>query len=196
MSFKNKKIFHYFLLLILLVGLFSCVRKEIITKELTNKRFRICKVAIFPFYNLTEKEKLSDILVQMFTIDMVREGIEVVEPGLVKNFLFRERILNPLYIKTETLKKFKYETKVDVVIGGQIIKASQVGDNVKLSLLIWARDTSTGDFIWYTFYKRNGENYRKVFHFGKISSLSALAQRMVEEIIKDWENRGFFKCGK
>ncbi len=194
MNFKNKKVFHRFIFLILLISLSSCFRKGIITKELTSKRLKVCKIAVFPFYNLTKYEKLSDMLVQMFTIDMVRESIEVVEPGLVKNFLFRERILNPLYINAEILKKFKYETGADIVIGGQIIKASQVGDNVKLVLLIWARSTSTGDFIWYTFYRREGEDYRKVFHFGKISSLSALAQRMVEEIIKDWKNRGFLKC--
>ncbi len=192
MNFKNKLLF----LVICLFFFCSCARKPIVTQKLAVKRIKRCKVAVFPFYNFSKIENLSDVLLQMFTINLAKEGVDVLEPGLVKNFLFRERILSPFYIKTDILKKFGEETKVGIVIGGQIIEASKMGGNVKLSLLIWARDTSTGKFIWCTFYSRTGEDYRKILHFGKISSLNILAQRMIEEVVKDWKERGFFKCEK
>ncbi len=159
-----------------------------------NREPGICKVAVLPFINQTDREGVGEMLTRVVISEMVKSGLEVAEEGAIKKFLERERCAPGRCAPATLVKKMGQEFGVKAVVGGVVTEARQVGDQVKLGFFFWVKDTRDGHFMWGTYYVREGEDYRKVFHFGKISSISGLARKMVEEIVETSMERSLFRC--
>ncbi len=173
---------------------FSCSRGGPELRIAFNREPGICKVAVLPFINQTEREGVGEMLTKVVISEMVKSGLEVTEEGLVRKFLERERCAPGRCAPATLVKKMGREFGVKAVIGGLVTEAREVGDQVTLGFFFWVKDTRDGRFLWGTYYVREGEDYRKVFHFGKISSISGLARKMVEEIVETSMKRSLFRC--
>ncbi len=172
----------------------SCFGHEPELRIAANREPGICRVAVLPFVNQTKKEGVGEMLTRIVISEMVEQGLDVTEEGVVKRFLERERYLPGTYVSADLIRKMGDEFGVRAVVGGVVTEAREVGQQVKLGFIFWVRDTRDGHFLWGTYYVREGEDYRTVLHFGKISSMSGLAGRMVEEILQASMKRRLFRC--
>ena len=80
------------------------------------------------------------------------------------------------------------------IITGTILDLG-VGDGRQnpptLTLLLLLKETGTGRTLWKTYYHGNGNDYRKVLHFGVVNTLTKLASLMIQDILERWEAEGF-----
>ena len=183
MNFKK-----YIFLLAILVFFGSCSYKKPKLYFLTEKKKKYSAVIIF-LKNETKNKVIQRIIYRILTSRLINSPIfSVVEEGEVRNFFIREEIYPgsiPSYLK---LKKLKEKTDADIIIGGNILNADDRSGDVKITLTLWARDIKSGKLLWTTYYVKTGEDYRKIFHFGRVFSLSELADKMLNDIVSSWEN--------
>ena len=188
---KLKRIILYGTTISLLISCSYGNPKLHIAKNIKNN---ICRVAVIPFINHTNRQGISELITKVVISELIQSGVEVTEEGEIIRIIKRERyqIINSVPVKI--IKKIGQELNVDAVIGGEVTKATKVGKHVCLGFFFWVRDAKNGQFIWETYYIKNGEDYRKILHFGKVSSLSGLAQRMVHEVVRTSMKRSLFRC--
>ncbi|MBX6422060.1 hypothetical protein [Thermosulfurimonas sp. F29] len=181
--------------LILLVFLvFSCAGKGPRLRIAAHGESGICRVAVLPFVNQTRREGAGELVTRVVIAELVNSGLEVTEEGVVKRFLERERCLPGESIPARVMEKMGEELGIKAVVGGMVTEAREVGDQVRLGFFLWVKDVRDGHFLWGTYYVKDGEDYRKILHFGKVSSLSGLAQRMVHEVVRTSMKRSLFRC--
>ena len=183
MNFKKLIIITSFLFFL------SCASKlpKIYEGTIKKEEKRIEKVAILPFKNQSQYPMGGVILYKIFMAELIRfRRCQVELESEVRKIFIQQRVY-----PTSTLSKDFYivladRLSIDAIITGDILKMRE-GENPELSFWIKVIDPKTGNFLWCTFHKRDGEYYRKLLHFGKIRTISALAKKMCEEIIKKWE---------
>ncbi len=151
-------------------------------------------MAVFPILNESRREGAGKLLGRVLVNEMVKEGIRVYEEGVVRRFLERQRCLPGRYISSEVIRLFGKETGVKLVIEGVVTQALELGEDAVLSFFLWARDTESGNIVWAAYYSKRGTDYRKVFHFGKTSSLSILASKMVRDLVERLKKEKVVRC--
>jgi len=174
--------------------LVGCAGRLPRVEALNTPKERVCRVALIPFKNETSNPVISRVFYRILLSKLVTEAkLDVVEEGAVRSFMMYEYILPGSSFNLDMLRLLRRRTGVQAVIGGRILEATE-GKNVKLSFFMWVRDTKTGRVLWSVYHSRTGEDYQKILHFGKISILSRLADRMLDEVIRRLKQKGFKGC--
>ena len=156
---------------------------------------RFCRIAIIPLKNETKNYEISKILYKVLLTEMVSEtGADVVEEGEVRSFFIYEHIFPGEFLNVDMLRVFRERTGAQAVMGGRIMEAMENRGKVVLAFYLWIRDTYTGKVLWSVYHKRSGEDYLKWLHFGKVSVLSELADKMVQEVLRKLRREGIISC--
>jgi len=154
-----------------------------------------CHVAILPFTNETKQVRLGRLVYRIFLSQLsMSKDFQVIEEGRVRNLLRLERCLVGHEPPPRVLRVLGQRLKVEAIITGTVLEAEEDPEHVSLAFIIWVRDSKTGDLLWSTYHARRGEEYQKVLHFGKVFTLTSLTERMVQEILNDWEKKGLGGC--
>ena len=152
----------------------------------------LCKVAVLPLKDETGNTVISRIIYRLLTSRLIQDtDIEVVEEGAVRSFMMYEHIIPGSPFNLELLKLLRRKTGAQAVIGGRILSVTRKGGEIKLSIYIWVKDTRTGNMLWSVYHSRVGSEYTKLLHFGKVSTISHLADKMIYEILEELKKRGF-----
>ena len=176
--------------LLIIFCLSSCAFKKY-TLIIPFKEKNLCEGTVFTFINPTQKFGLEILIRDVLTVELSKNGYILKDPSIVKSFFTpEENILyfeNPeIALSPELTKRLGSILGLKWIIGGKILQAEKVGDYVKIELLVWVKETKEGKLIWYSYYKRDSDSYRTVFHFGKTSDLYSLVDKVVKrDIIKD-----------
>ncbi len=182
-------------LFLLLIGLWGCgsdLPRVDVTRGVSA---RPCRVAILPFINQTKHPTVARLVYRVLIAQMVEtQSFDVVEEGAVRHFLVMERCPLGQEPPARVVRLLGEKTGAQAVISGEILKAKEEGNDVSLAFNIWVRDAKTGRLLWSTYHSREGEEYRKALHFGRIWTLTGLAQKMVSEIVDSWKKRGLGGC--
>lgn len=179
---------------ILLVGLSLCLSgcaktpvRVYIEPGLTVSRVK--SIAILPFDNISGHPDAGKKVVNLLLTELIRtELFELADMGEVENSLRSLRIRTIAEIDLEKLQAFKEQLGVQTVIVGSVdeYELRQEGSGTVPVIAVNARmlDAQTGDILWAVSHTRNGDDWETIFGFGRIISLSRLAQIVVSEMLE------------
>ena len=96
------------------------------------------------------------------------------------------------------LKVIGNRLDVQLIILGEILRISEVdsGRYVDTHMTVKATiyEASTGDIMWSSYHRRQGEEYRNIMHYGRVNTITGLSRRMANEIITQWTEEGLNQC--
>ncbi|NTV13059.1 MAG: hypothetical protein HGA96_03860 [Desulfobulbaceae bacterium] len=160
----------------------------------------ICRVAVLPFINQTDYKQADDIFARVFVSELVNSGnYQMAQEGDVRKFLQQMQVLPSQIPDVEQLRAMADRLGVQVVISGTITEmkdSSEYGQRLEPSLAVVIRimEGDSGRTLWSTYTRREGQQYRKIMHFGLVNSLTSLSKHVSAEIVESWHKEGFFKC--
>lgn len=181
-------------LLLLLAGCAGNPRLQ--TRLIADADTNICNVAVLPFENWTQKSELTLLAGRMFASQLVQsKAFNTVQEGDVGMFLLRQRLLPGTLLYKKHYAALEDQLDLDAVIQGRIVEAgsyNQRGGRAipLLSLNVDVYDARNGQLLLNSVHQRRGDDYRKVMHFGVVTTNSGLIEKMSQEIINDWFNKG------
>ena len=166
---------------------------------------RIRRVAVLPFENNTKEMKAAERVRSQFVLELLRLGyFDVVDPGEVdrklqaQNLSYEagQEIVPPIRTaeKAEETEIFEPLTRVmgevlgvEAILVGSVdaYDVNRVADRTIPEVAISARllDAETGIIIWATTHTRRGRAGLPFVGWGRITSLSDLSQKVVEEMV-------------
>jgi len=161
---------------------------------------KVCRIALLPFSNETRFPVGGLLLYRVFQAELVTTRIyEVVSEGDVRKLLVQYRILPGDVPGKEFYEALVKSLGVDAVIEGRVIQMEEVHEQgeVEPRLAFWVelRDAKTREVIMAAYNSGKGGDYRKVMHFGVVSSLTELARKMCHEVLEKWRKEGLRGCG-
>lgn len=179
----------------------SCSQKNPNIVQLAPLPEYICRVAVVPFVNRTGYQDGDVLFYRVFVSELTRlGGFELVPEGDMRR-AFRQVRLTP------GLKQPDYDQlqiigdylKADILLDGTILQmeeASLRSENIPfMSVKLGILDAKSGKTIWSIYHIADGKQYRKVMHFGVITTITQLAKQMSREILAAWVSEGFTgKC--
>ncbi|WP_456431522.1 hypothetical protein [Thermosulfuriphilus sp.] len=184
-------------LFFLVIGLWGCGADLPRIDVVRGVSERPCRIAILPFINQTEHPTVARLVYRVLLAQLVgTRSFEVVEEGAVRHFLVIERAPVGQEPPARVVRLLGNKIGAQAVISGEILEAKEEGGNVSLAFNLWVRETKTGRLLWSTYHSRRGEDYRKALHFGRICTITGLAQKMISEIVAEWQKKGLGGCHK
>lgn len=187
----------YHIALLTVILLTGCAeRTKLQTRIVASAETNICNVAVLPFENWTRKSELSLQTGRLFVAALVQQQqFNVVQEGDVGMSLLRQRLLPGALLYNEHYSALENQLNLDAVILGRIVDAGtdshRGGEPVPfLSLHIDMYDVKTGQLLLNSVHQRWGDDYRKVMHFGVVTTSTGLIEKMSQEIINDWFEKG------
>lgn len=191
---ETGKFYSVLLLLLLLVGCGGPPHLQ--TKIMANADLKVCSVALMPLENWTQQKELPQLVGQNLASELiVSKEFSLVQDGDVGMFMLRQRMRPGTHLYREHFAALDDQLKLDAIIQGRIVETGTVirrgGQKVPfLSLHLDMYDARTGHLLLNTVHRRFGDDYRKVMHFGVVTTKSGLAAKMSQEIIEDWLDKG------
>lgn len=175
----------------------SCTRQRPVFHELAPlPSGGVCRLAVLPFVNETHYNDGGVIFYRVFNTELVNLGdFQLTPEGDIRE-AFRKELVSPglQHPNFEKMRIIGNHLNVQVLVVGNIIEMKEYGTRgvktpsltVKLQLI----DASTGQTLWTTYHRRQGEEYRTILHFGFVSTYTRLAERMSREILNRWIAEG------
>ena len=181
----------------------SCSQKQLNIVQLAPMPEEICRVAVMPFVNNTGYQDGAVLFYRVFVSELSGfEDLELVPEGDIRMAFRQVRILpglqQPDYDQSRIIGDY---LGADILLNGIILQMNETSSSgetipfitVKLNIL----DAKSGKTIWSIYHIADGEQYRKVMHFGVITTITQLAKQISKEILAKWASKGFKgKCIK
>ncbi len=188
-----------FKLLLALFFIASCAGGQLsptIYKTYGHKNVKICKVALFPFYNESSVPTAGFLLYRIFLAELAKSNLfQLVGEGDVRDFLIQRRLFPNAEITPSILSSLRENLKIDGIITGCVISLKTKGKEPEASFWIKLIDVKSGRILWYIYYSKKGGDYRKVMHYGFVDTITELLKKMCEEVIEEWRKSGLSGCG-
>lgn len=175
----------------------SCSSKKPNIEQLAPLPESMCRVGIIPFVNKTSYQDGDVLFYRVFVSGLSRVGdFELVPEGDMRRAFQQIRLppgkQQPNYDQLRILGDY---LDTDILLSGTILQMKEDSLHgeivpymtVKLEML----DSRSGQTVWSVYHVKNGTQYRKVMHFGVISTITQLATQMAEEILESWRSEGF-----
>lgn len=163
----------------------------------------ICRVAVLPFINETDYPLADTLMYKVFVTELNKTGnIFVSQEGDVRRIYRQIKVVPGRMPFVEQLRALAGRLGVQVVVTGNVVemkeKASKYSSELEPAIAVVLRiiDADTGRTLWTTYHRREGRQYRVALHFGKVNTVTALAKKIVQEIIETWLDEGIKECGK
>lgn len=187
----------YVVLLFSICLLTACAdRSRLQTRLVANADTKVCSVALVPFENWTRRGELAQLGGRIFASELVQNGqYSLVQEGEIGIFFLRQRLMPGTLLYKEHYDSLASQYQADAVILGRIVESGKErrrgGASVPyLSLHVDMYDARSGRLLLNSVHQRWGDDYRKVMHFGVITTQSGLMKKMAQEIINDWVAKG------
>ncbi len=155
----------------------------------------VMRIAILPFDNITSDPNATDKMHDtMLTYLLHTQVIGVVDPDLVEQTLFDQKVRKTSQITPKIGRDIKQALRVDALLAGKIT-AYQVdsagGDSIPV-IAINARllDPDTMDIIWSMSFVRKGNDKSVLFDIGRIDTLSDLSQLVANDLASSLGKQG------
>jgi len=192
-----------FIYLLLLILLCSCAFKQpptVLKQGPLPRGGDVCRIAVLPFINQTAYKGADDIFARVFVSELVNSGnYQVAQEGDVRKFLQQMQVLPNQTPEIEQLRAMADRLGAQIVISGIVTEmkdVSEYGQHLEPSVAVVIRviDGDSGRTLWSTYSRREGQQYRKIMHFGLVNSITSLAKYVSFEIVEAWHKEGFNKC--
>jgi hypothetical protein len=143
-------------------------------------------VAILPFLNGTRRRNAGELVALEFVRQLTRTTrYRVLEPGVVRDYMLRARIMIPGGVSLETTRLFMGALGVDIVISGIVLdyaeSAGSQGPTIRFSATML--DGGSGELVWHSSSFNHGDDGVFFFGLGRIRTAGDLTCRMVTAVV-------------
>lgn len=154
------------------------------------------RICILPLVNESENRNAGRILLSLLAVRLSgKDRFDVVEPGDLLGAMVAEKIRYSRMIEPVQRKILSRILGTRFFLEGRIYKfeegvsegRSVAFPNVELYLSVV--DAETGELLWIAQHSRGGGEYETFFRSGILRSPSALADQVLEEMVKTMERR-------
>ncbi len=197
----NMSLLFKFTALLILSSLCGCAGQRMPqTRMSAMAETDICRIAIMPFENRTRDDRAATMAYRVLMAELIGSGQLEVEPeGDVGLFRLRHRLFPGEMLLPDQYADLARQMKVDAIVRGRITDIgydSSRGerDIPYIALQLDLFDVRRGHPVLNTIHRRYGDEYRKIMHFGVITTTTGLMARMSQEIIADWLEKGVGNC--
>lgn len=159
----------------------------------------ICRVAVLPFENLTREDLAGVTAQRIFHGALVNSGrFEVRPEGDVSLFRLRHRLLPGELLESFHYADLREKLQIDAVVQGRLTRVGMDrgrGPAVPVAAMqMNLYDVRRGELVLSSMHNRWGDEYRKAMHFGTVTTITGLLDRMSDEIVADWIIKGVGNC--
>ena len=150
---------------------------------------QIRTIALLPFDNISGHPDAGKKVTNLLLTELANtEMFEIAEVGEVENTLRDLRVRTTAELNSSKRQNLGEHLNVRVIIVGSVdeYEARQARSGTVPVVSISARmlDVQTGDILWTISHTHDGNDWETVFGFGKIISLSQLAQIVISEMVE------------
>lgn len=161
---------------------------------------KICRIAVLPFVNQSEYGQAEDIFARVFSSELVNTGnYQVAQEGDVRKFYQQMQVLPNQGLSIEQLRALADRLGAQIIISGTVVEMKDRSDwgavlEPSVAVVVRIIEGASGRTLWVTYIRREGEQYRKIMHFGLVNSITSLTKRVSSEIVEAWQKEGFYRC--
>lgn len=144
-------------------------------------------VAVLPFLNLSGRRGAGDAVALEFVRRLVDAGAyRVLEPGVVREYLLRARVMMPGGVSLETTRLLLGAMEADLVLSGMVLDyAENVGPSgPTLRFTATMLEGHTGEVVWQSSSFNRGDDGVLFFGLGRVATTGKLLCRMVEPVVE------------
>jgi len=180
-----KKLKISFLLLVSMVVVYGCNNSNISyfvrpDTDLTTIR----KVAVLPLENLTRDRFASEKIRELVMMNLLKKGIDIIEPGEVNDLLRSMRIRTMRRVTRDEIVEIGRRLGIDAVITGSVstyeIKRALSVTYPEVSIYLNLIDVHSGSILWATWHSSGGADFW-TRHFGiETETLDEVSQEVVK----------------
>jgi hypothetical protein len=162
----------------------------------------LCRVAVLPFLSDSDFPLADAIANKVFKAEFQNSGGHLVaqEGDILKVY----QQLHLLPGETPTLEQMQIvadRVNAQLLITGVVLEMREApGEhgtvNPKIVIEIQIRDGRSGEILWTALHRRQGNDYKKIMHFGTLHTVAGLSRQMAEEIINLWYKKGLNQCNE
>lgn len=158
-----------------------------------------CRIGVLPLINQSSYKQGETLMYRLLLSGLINERTwSLALEGDVRK-IYRDMHLRPWRQQTpDQLRVLASRLEVDLLIGGRIIEMKEEikggGIDPRLKVEVQVYNGRDGTLLWSTYHGRKGADYRKLMHFGLRNTVSELGQKMIEEILRLWEEEGLLAC--
>jgi hypothetical protein len=142
------------------------------------------RVAILPPSNLSADEDAPRVVHDALTNELLQiPGVEVVDPGLVRDAMRRARVFAPDLLDRQQRESLKGLLGVSYLLVGSIHEYGTVGPTDDplpvVSIHLRFIHAATGRVLWSASLAREGDDGETVFGIGRVRSMDRLVRQVV-----------------
>jgi TolB-like protein len=143
-------------------------------------------VAIVPFLNQSSRRNAGDLVALEFVRQLARTGrYRVLEPGVVRDYMLRARVMIPGGVSLETTRLFLGALGVDLVVSGAVLDYLESGGTQGPTIRFSATmlDGDSGQLVWQSTSFNRGDDGVFFFGLGRVRTAGELTCRMVAAVV-------------
>ncbi len=143
-------------------------------------------LAVLPFFNRSDRKNGGDLMALQFIKELARyEAFQLVEPGVIRQVLLRARIIMDDGLSLSDAAVLFSELRADLILSGKVLDyqeslAFSGSPVVDFSALLF--EAKSREIVWASDSHNEGADGVYFYDWGKISTASDLASRMVRSV--------------
>jgi TolB-like protein len=150
-------------------------------------------LAVVPFLDHTNRGGAGEAVALEFVRQLVATGrFEVIEPGVVRDYLLRARMIMPGGVSLETTRLMVGHLGAEFVLSGLVLDYDETGGNTGPTVRFRATilDGTSGDVVWNSGSYNKGDDGVFLFQLGRVATSASLTCRMVTSVVDRLERPG------
>jgi hypothetical protein len=146
-----------------------------------------------PFLNLTKRRGAGDAVSLEFVRQLVATGkYRVLEPGVVRDYLLRARVMLPGGVSLETTRLMLQNFRARLILSGTVLDfddaAGPQGSTIRFSALVL--DGASGEVLWSSRSANRGDDGVFFFGLGRVRTAPELTCKMVASTVRQMSSAG------
>lgn len=143
-------------------------------------------LAVIPFFDRSNRRGAGEVVSLELVRQLVATGrYRVLEPGVVRGFLLRNRVIMPGGVSLEATRLLLGALGVQLVASGTVLDYSDgggpEGPMIRFSMVLL--DGGSGEVVWHSTSFNRGSDGVFAFGLGRIATAGALTCRMVGGVV-------------
>jgi TolB-like protein len=146
-------------------------------------------VAVAPFFNRTESRYADEIMMLQFIEHLYNiPGLEVIEPGVVREDLLRHRVVMDEGLNLGDIEIMTITLDADLIFMGRVLDYQdyqQSGGTPKVDFTVQVVERKDRQVVWSSKSRNEGNQGVFFFDFGMIRTADKMASEMVDNVVRE-----------
>ena len=150
---------------------------------------RTYRVAVVPFFNLSERQRAGDFMALIFAGALgAHENFTLIEPGTIRRQLLDMRIIMPSGISLANADLVFDRLDADLILNGEVLDyqdAQVAGGSPKVDFSAQIIERKSREVVWTVKSHNRGDDGVFIFGMGKANTAHELARQMVTLAVEE-----------